>query len=52
MIICCDAMRQKESEVVKIQFLIFYVIVLYIFNATFSRKPRKNWFAISGDTSD
>ena len=35
----CDAIRQNESDVTQIQFSVLYVVVLGIFNDTFSTKP-------------
>ena len=47
----CDAVRQNESEVSQKKILVFYIVVLGIFNATFDRKPDENWLVNSIDTS-
>ena len=38
----CNTIRQNESEVAQVTCLVFYVVVLRIFNATFSRTPNEN----------
>ena len=40
-----------KSEVAQVEILVFYIVVLGIFNATFSRKPHEGWLVSSRDTS-
>ena len=47
----CDAIRQIEPEVAQITFLVFYIVVLGIFNAISFRKLLENWLVNSSDTS-
>ena len=48
----CDAIGQNESEVAQIKFhQVFCIIILGIFNTTFSRKPHRNWLVSSRDAS-
>ena len=42
-----DAIKQNESEVAEIKFLVFYIVALGIFNSTFIRKPHENWLLTS-----
>ena len=46
-----DAIRQNEFEIARIIVLVFYEVVLGIFNAAFSRKSYENWLDSSRDTS-
>ena len=40
-VVICDTIKQNDSEVAHSTFLVFYVAVLTIFNAMFSKNPMK-----------
>ena len=46
----CGAIRQNETEAAQIKFVVFYIVVLGIFNATFGRKHLdENWLVTFRD---